>query len=193
MCFILPFLLSFASPAEPDPVVKPDLLNKTSMHLPITYTSSQIDMTFLSNQTADKLADVINQNTNVISSIAELTQINSQLVMSEIQKGRCNPLQDNINSIWLSDPNFNIETVIHKKRVFDMISYVLFLGVILWIFYSYFNILRHRNFPRQEEIIVWSIALIGTLVSIWLLYHIFSRLICSDYYLLQTLTKLVPG
>lgn len=194
LCLILPFLLSFS---PPELSIKQAIVtdgNKTdSIYMPITYLPSQIDMTFTDARAADDLSEIINQNTYAISSIVEMTNVTSQLVMSEIQKGRCNPLQDSITSLWLSDPNFNIKHIIHKKRVFDAISYILFGIYLIAASLQFFRVVHNHEFPDQQRMTIKFLAFTGWIISCWLLYQILSQLICADYYLLQTITNLAPG
>jgi hypothetical protein len=86
-----------------------------------------------------------------------------------------------------------INKIIHKKRVYDMTFYTLF---VLYIFYILFGFSQMTHHARAVSMKEWGIKIISGLVILLLLYIIylsFWKIICGPGYHIINIINSAPG
>jgi hypothetical protein len=182
-CILIPLLVSVLSIFTPRSDVAAQTVQtvgKDSINLTITSSFAPAKLMIQDSRNAIDLTSVVQENTNANTQIA--TTLNEALgvLVKELAERR--------NASWMSRiriatgaSDSQINYIIHKKKVFDMIFYTIFLA---FIGYSYYAINRGATFAKTinpQEFTIKTIANVFILGLLLLAYIVSNLLVNYDY------------
>jgi len=189
---IAPLLVSTLMSFTPDFTQK-EVYGKDSSTVTVMFDPAQIIVN--DNRTTDIISSVIKENAETNLKFANAIESVSDAIKSNLslQERRCVSIMDRITQqTGLS--SLEINKIIHKKRVYDMIFYTLFTMYILFVMFGLSSMTHHAKAISTKEWYIKTITAVMVLTLFWLAYKSMGMILTSpNYNIIQTIINSPPG
>lgn len=185
---IMMLLLSFTKTPT---VAQQQVYSKDSTIVSVQFTPAQLIL----KDNRDIVNDIaiVSQHTESNLEIANsITQLTS-LLSVDMKERRSESLVDRISQqTGLSI--ITVTSIIHKKRVFDMVAYTIFIVFLLYMYYAFSTFSNYSRMMNISEFKIKTISYIILFVILVLLFKYGDGLINGNYHpLIETIIKAPPG
>jgi hypothetical protein len=133
------------------------------------------------SRTAIDATSIINSNTESNLKVADAIDKVANVLDKNLRERRFPSVKDRIAQQTGLSIN-EIERIIHKKRVYDMIFYTLFLICLLYMIFIFLEGTSNANAVSEREIKIKVGLIILTFITLYTLYYFLSQIINGDNY-----------
>jgi len=153
--------------------------NKDSTIVSVQFTPAHLFVN--DNRTAGDMASIIEGNTQSNLQIATAINKVANIYEKNEREGRCASNMDRITQKTGFSVN-KVEKILHKKRVFDMVSYTAFILYLLYFWYALSTFNNYANALSIKEYTIKVISFSLLFVCLILLFKYGDNLINGKYY-----------
>lgn len=190
-CLIAPLLVLMLASFTP-PTFNQDekVQGKDSTAINVSFSPAQLIVE--DNRTTEMLSIIVKENTTSNLSIAKSVEGLTNILSKNAQERRCESLMERM-TIQTGYSSLEIENILHKKKVYDMVSYTLFVLFLMYLWYACTQFTYFSNVVSIQEVIIRAIAYIALFIILFLLCKYLGNMINYKYHLIQSVINSPPG
>ena len=145
------------------------------------------------SRTAIDATSIINSNTESNLEVADAIDKVANVLDKNLRERRFPSVKDRIAQQTGLSIN-EIERIIHKKRVYDITFYTLFLTFILYIGFIFLEGAANANIMSEKEVRIKSWLVILFFITFYMFYYFLDRIINGDnYHIIKSIINSASG